>query len=98
FPDMGINEAKVNNNLVISSLIFISIAFSYTECSSKSIKTGFPKHLFLLPKPTWKLVLTPMLLGVFIIVVYGLVWINYILALEFSVTEQLAILIGLSSL
>ena len=96
FPGLDIKQSTINNNLAVTCLIFIGITFSYTETSSKSVKTGFPQHLFLLPMPTWQLLLTPMLLGVMILTLYGLVWINLILPIQLSAFEQTAVLLALA--
>ena len=63
--------------LMVVSFLFLKVIFNYTENSNKEW-SGFPYRLFVLPLPTWQLVLTPVVLGVLAVEANYYVWIKLV--------------------
>src|SRR5438876_7890581 len=62
--------------LAVVSFLFVFGMFNHTEFDPRKEWTGFPYRLFVLPVPTWLLVLCPILLGVVTVELVYFAWVK----------------------
>ena len=73
--------------------------FSYVDLTAGSkMSGGFPKHILLLPAPTWLLALVPIVAGASFTSGFVLLWLHYVSGVHFSWARQLIIAAAIASL
>ncbi len=91
--DLG-NFSPFFGILMVVSFLFVMGIFNYTENSSREW-SGFPYRLFVLPIPTWQLVLLPMVLGVVAVEANYYAWIKLVWTHEqIPMSEWFAVVLG----
>jgi hypothetical protein len=97
--------APVGSATPISLLILMGCAlqfaliFAYVDLTAGSkMSGGFPKHILLLPAPTWLLALVPIVAGASFISGFVLLWLHYVSGVHFSWAQQLIIAAAIASL
>jgi hypothetical protein len=70
--------------------------FAYVDLTGGRPSAGFPRHILVLPVPTWLLALVPMVTGSLFIAAFLLLWLR-LTGIRFDWTEQLAIAGGVTA-
>lgn len=84
--------------LLLLLALQLAAIFAYVDLSTGSMKGGFPKHVLLLPLPTWLLALVPIASGTVFIATFVLLWLRYVSGFAFGAFEQLTIATAIASL
>lgn len=82
--------------LVIVTMQLGSV-FSYVDLSAGGRSTGFPRHILLLPAPTWLLALVPIIAGSLFISCFVLLWLRFLSGVQFDWAQQLTLTIAVTS-
>jgi hypothetical protein len=97
-PGMGPNiGTPVGFVLLVSVAIQLGAAFSYVDLTAGGKSTGFPKHILLLPAPTWLLALVPIITGSFFIAGFVLLWLRFLSGVKFDWAQQLTLATAITS-
>jgi len=85
--------------ILMGCALQLALIFAYVDLTAGSkMSGGFPKHILLLPAPTWLLALVPIVAGGSFTSGFVLLWLHYVSGVHFSWMQQLIIAAAIASL
>ncbi|MEJ0006347.1 MAG: hypothetical protein WDM77_08245 [Steroidobacteraceae bacterium] len=92
------SAAPISFLILLGCSVQLACIFAYIDTTAGGMSGGFPKHILLLPAPTWLLALVPIVAGSLFISGFVLLWLRYVSAVHFDWYEQLVMVAAVSSL
>lgn len=83
--------------ILVALALQLGAVFAYVDFTADS-KSGFPRHILLLPLPTWLLALVPILAGSVFISAFVLLWLHFLSDIQVDWRRQLTFAAGITSL
>ena len=90
--------APISFLILLGCAVQLACIFAYMDITSGGASGGFPKHILLLPAPTWLLALVPIVAGSVFISGFVLLWLRFVSAIHLSGIDQLVMVAAISSL
>jgi hypothetical protein len=84
--------------ILMGCALQFALIFAYVDLTAGSKSGGFPKHILLLPAPTWLLALVPIAAGASFTSGFVLLWLYYVSGVHFNWAQQLIIAAAITSL
>ncbi|HTG42982.1 MAG TPA: hypothetical protein VK633_00500, partial [Verrucomicrobiae bacterium] len=94
-PAVRDRRLTINVLLMVASVLLVFAVFNYTEFNPQKEWTGFPRHLFTMPVPTFVLFSVPLLLGLASLELLFWFWVKVVFAPgEVSKPGWIGVLLG----
>jgi hypothetical protein len=77
--------------ILVSFCLLFASAFAYVDLNLRGTRSGFPRHILVLPLATWMLALVPIMGGAAFISAFVLLWLRFLTGVHLSFIEHLAI-------
>jgi len=90
--------APISFMILLGCTVQLACIFAYVDITPGGMGNGFPKHILLLPAPTWLLALVPIAVGSLFICGFVLLWLRYVSGIHLNWTNQLVMAAAISSL
>ena len=81
--------------LTVGGILAFRLAcpFCYVDLDSEAMNKGFPRHILVLPAPTWLLALVPIVTGASLVTLFAVLWLHFVAHIELD-WIQLAVIAG----
>jgi hypothetical protein len=97
-PGMGPNfGTPFGFVLLVIIALQLGTVFAYVDLTASGKSTGFPRHILLLPAPTWLLALVPIVTGSLFISAFVLLWLRFLSGVPFDWMQQLILTAAITS-
>jgi len=83
--------------LLVVIAMQLGSVFAYVDLTAGGSGSGFPRHILLLPAPTWLLALVPIIAGSLFIAAFVLLWLRFVSGVQLDWTQQLALTVAITA-